>query len=209
LTQHRHPLGWVNDPAYVWSENSDDTLRCVPMQYTAAHRDHLRMRTYIRNRVPGGTYFFTVNLACRSGNTLLIEHIELLRKAYRATRIERPFETIAAVILPEHLHVIWRLPADDDDYPTRWRMLKSRFSHSIANTEIVKRSRALKCERGIWQRRYWEHTIQDNADLYRHIDYIHYNPVKHGWCETPVEWPFSTMRRYVERGLLSPDWGCP
>lgn len=179
------------------------------MKCAAAHYDHLRMRTYIRNRVPGGTYFFTVNLACRSENTLLIEHIELLRAAYRATRSERPFETIAAVILPEHLHVIWRLPTGDDDYPTRWRMLKSRFSHSITNTEVVKRSRALKGERGIWQRRYWEHTIQDNADLHHHIDYIHYNPVKHGCCETPVEWPFSTMRRYVERGLLLPDWGCP
>jgi putative transposase len=177
------------------------------MHYPVGRRDHVGMRTYIRNRVPGGTYFFTVNLALRSGNTLLVDNIDRLREAYRATCKERPFKTIAAVVLPEHLHVIWQLPANDFDYPTRWRMLKSRFSHAIANTEEIKQSRLQKGERGIWQRRYWEHTIRDETDLRRHIDYIHYNPVKHGWCKIATEWPFSTMQRYVDRGCLTTHWG--
>lgn len=166
------------------------------------------MRTYIRNRVPGGTYFFTVNLACRSGNTLLIDHIDDLRKAYRATCNERPFETIAAVVLPEHLHVIWRLPHDDDDYPTRWRLLKGRFSNSIMGKEDIGRSRVQKGERGIWQRRYWERTLRDDVELHRCVDYIHHNPVKHGWCASAAAWPFSTMRRDVDRGLLSSNRLC-
>ena len=177
------------------------------MHRLVTRRDHVWMRTYIRNRVPGGTYFFTVNLALRSGNTLLVDNIDRLREAYRATCKERPFETIAAVVLPEHLHVIWRLPANDDDYPTRWRMLKGRFSHAIANKEEIKKSRRQKGERGIWQRRYWEHTIRDDSDLHRHIDYIHSNPVKHGWCKVATEWPFSTIRQYVERGCLTTRWG--
>lgn len=165
------------------------------------------MRTFIRNRVPGGVYFFTVNLARRAENTLLIEHIDRLREAYRLTCRERPFETIAAVVLPEHLHVIWRLPEGDDDYSTRWRLLKGRFSHAIAPHEARHQSRLRKCERGIWQRRYWEHTIRDEADLHAHIDYIHYNPVKHGWCNAPTEWPFSTLHRHTNQGRPPADWG--
>jgi putative transposase len=140
--------------------------RCL-MEDAAGRDDHPRMRTYIRNRVPGGTYFFTVNLARRTGNKLLVERIDLLRNAYRATCRERPFETLAAVVLPEHLHVIWRLPPGDDDYPTRWRLLKGRFSHSVGCHHATRRSHKLKGELGIWQRRYWEHTIRDEADLHR------------------------------------------
>ena len=157
------------------------------------------MRTYIRNRTPGGLYFFTVNLARRSGNTLLVDHIEALRAAYRLTRAERPFETIAIVILPEHLHAIWRLPEGDDDYPTRWRLLKGRFSHAVACHESRNVSRLHKGERGIWQRRYWEHTLRDEDDLRNHIDYIHGNPVKHGLCAQPMDWPFSSLHRHIAR----------
>lgn len=164
------------------------------------------MRTFIRNRVPGGVYFFTVNLAYRAKNRLLIEHIDDFRKAYRLTCRERPFETIAAVVLPEHLHVIWQLPEGDEDYSTRWRLLKGRFSHAIAPHEPRHQSRLRKGERGIWQRRYWEHTIRDEADLHAHIDYIHYNPVKHGWCNAPTEWPFSTLHRHTAQGRLPADW---
>ena len=152
-----------------------------------------RMRTYIRNRVAGGTYFFTVNLAERRGNTLLVDHIDDLRKAIRDTRAERPFEIIAMVVLPEHIHAIWKLPEGDDDYPTRWRLLKGRFTHAIKGDERQSKSRQRRAERGIWQRRYWEHTIRDEHDLKAHIDYIHYNPVKHGLCATPVDWSFSTL----------------
>jgi len=164
------------------------------------------MRRYIRHRVPGGTYFFTVNLAHRSGNRLLIEHIAALREAYRRTCMERPFVTIAAVVLPEHLHVVWRLPEGDDDYSTRWRLLKGRFSHFIHARDASNRSRLHKEEREIWQRRYWEHTIRGNVDLARRIDYVHYNPVKHGWCKAPTDWPFSSVHRHVRQGLLPGDW---
>lgn len=165
------------------------------------------MRTYLRQRVPGGTYVFTVNLMRRTGNRLLVEHIDLLRDAYRRTCAERPFETLAIMVLPEHLHAIWRLPEGDDDYPMRWRLLKGRFSHALPGHGIASASHRRKGERGTWQRRYWEHTIRDADDLRTHVDYIHYNPVKHGWCERPREWPFSSLHRYIARGLLPANWG--
>lgn len=164
------------------------------------------MRTYLRNRVPGGTYFFTVNLAERKGNTLLVDRIDDLRYAIRATRAKRPFEIIAMVVLPDHLHAVWRLPEGDCDYSTRWRLLKGRFAHAVGCGERRSSSRLRKQERGIWQRRYWEHTIVDEHDLRTHIGYIHYNPVKHGLCAAPVDWPYSTFHRYVQNGWLPSNW---
>ena len=164
------------------------------------------MRTYLRNRVQGGTYFFTVNLAERKGNTLLIDRIDALRHAVRATRATRPFEIIAMVVLPEHLHAVWRLPEGDDDYSTRWRLLKGRFTHAVCGHERRSASRIRKLERGIWQRRYWEHTIRNEHDLRTHIDYTHCNPVKHGLCDTPASWPHSTFHRYARKGWLPVDW---
>ncbi len=163
------------------------------------------MRTYLRNRVSGGTYFFTVNLAERKGNTLLIDRMDALQDAVRATRAARPFEIIAMVVLPEHLHAVWRLPEGDDDYSTRWRLLKGRFSHAVCGDERRSSSRKRKSERGIWQRRYWEHTIRDEQDLRTHIAYVHYNPVKHGLCDAPGNWPHSTFHRYAREGWLSVD----
>jgi putative transposase len=163
------------------------------------------MANYRRNFVAGGSFFFTVNLAERT-SSLLTEHIELLREAFRYTRNRHPFEIDAIVVLPEHLHTIWTLPAGDCDYAMRWRLIKSRFSRSIPKDERISRSRLSKGERGIWQRRYWEHTLRDELDYARHVDYIHINPVKHGHVNSVAEWPYSSFHRYVEMGVYPANW---
>ena len=161
---------------------------------------------YRRADVRGGTYFFTVNLAERDGG-LLVEHVETLRTAVRTIREKHPFEIDAWVILPDHLHAIWTLPEGDNDFATRWMLIKSGFSRRIGRKERIAVSRAKKGERGIWQRRYWEHLIRDDQDYARHVDYIHYNPVKHGHVQQVRDWPHSTFHRHVERGAYSADWG--
>lgn len=162
---------------------------------------------YRRTLIEGGTYFFTVNLADR-GTDLLTAHIDSLRQAVREVRRKHPFEIVAWVVLPEHLHAIWTLPRGDDRYPVRWNQIKGAFSRRLPTGERVSSSRLRKRERGIWQRRFWEHCIQDEDDLQRHVDYIHYNPVKHGHVERVVDWPYSTFHRFVRRGWLPMDWGC-
>ncbi len=163
------------------------------------------MVLYRRNRVPGGTFFFTVTLADRRSR-LLTEHIDLLRGSWRAVRRVRPFETLAVVVLPEHLHAVWRLPASDDDYSGRWRAIKSGFTRRLARRGLSI-SRTASGEYRLWQRRYWEHTIRDDADLQHHVDYIHYNPVKHGLAVRVADWPYSSFHRYVRSGWLSGEWG--
>lgn len=137
------------------------------------------MTNYRRNFIPGGSYFFTVAIADRSSR-LLVEHIDLLRRAFSSVKDEQSFELTAIVVLPEHLHCIWTLPPGDADYPTRWKKIKAIFSRSLPWGEPRSASRTAKGERGIWQRRFWEHTLRDETDFRRHVDYIHYNPVKHG-----------------------------
>lgn len=171
------------------------------------HGSH--MRTYVRARIPGGVYFFTVNLAERRGNALLIERISALRAAFAATARERPFAMPAIVVLPDHLHCLWRLPPGDSDFPTRWRLIKSRFSRGLPNDERRSRSRLGKKERTIWQRRYWEHLICDDEDYRRHVEYIHYNPVKHGYVAEPRLWPYSSFAQWVARGDYLGAWGSP
>lgn len=164
------------------------------------------MRTYIRSHSLGGTYFFTVNLAQRKQNDLLVRHIDELRNACRYTKQRHPLTIEAMVVLPEHLHCIWRLPEGDDDYSLRWRLLKSHFSRHIEKGETVSASRLRKNERGLWQRRYWEHQIRDNTDFQRHLDYIHYNPVKHGYVNKATDWPYSSIHRWVKLGIYTKDW---
>jgi len=164
------------------------------------------MRTYKRLRVPGGCYFFTVNLAERQHNDLLIRHVNDLRAAFRQVRGDHPFTIDAIVILPEHLHCIWQLPPNDHDYSTRWRLIKSHFSRAIPDAEFISRSRLRKQERGIWQRRYWEHWIRDDQDYHTHLDYIHYNPVKHGLVRKAKDWPYSSFHRWVKRGVYPENW---
>ncbi len=164
------------------------------------------MPNYRRAWVPGGTCFFTVNLLERD-RRLLVEHIDGLRDAFRIACAARPFEIIAAVVLPDHLHCLWRLPTGDADNATRWRHIKSMFSRSLPMGERRSRRRVVKAERGIWQRRYWEHLIRDERDLMTHVDYIHYNPVKHGHVARVCDWPYSSFHRHVRSGALSADWG--
>ena len=164
------------------------------------------MPNYRRNRVPGGTYFFTVNLLHRK-SALLTEHIAALRQAVRVVRQRQPFHIDAWVVLPDHMHAIWTLPPGDAEYSHRWRAIKKAFSKSIPNLEYRSLVRIKRHERGIWQRRFWEHTIVDEADYSAHMDYIHYNPVKHGWAQTVAEWPFSSFHRLVELGVYTADWG--
>jgi putative transposase len=164
------------------------------------------MTSYRRNFVPGASYFFTVNLANRRSRVLTTQ-IDLLRSAFRYGRARRPFITEAVVVLPDHLHAIWTLPAGDADFAIRWRLIKSMFSRSIPPLERVSESRKAKGERGIWQRRYWEHTIRDEGDFARHVDYIHYNPVKHRHVTRVVDWPYSSFHRMVRLGIYPTDWG--
>src|SRR5262249_15774863 len=141
----------------------------------------LIMRTYKRIRTCGATYFFTVALATRRNTTPLIDHIPELRAAFRAVLHDHAFELQAIVVLPYPPHCLWSLPQGDDDFPMRWRLIKSSFSQALPSDESISCSRRRKAERGIWQRRYWEHLIRDELDWQRHVDYIHYNPVKHGY----------------------------
>ncbi len=162
------------------------------------------MVLYRRNRVAGGTYFFTVTLRNRSSDTL-VQHVDLLRDAFRSVRTERPFTIDAIVILPEHLHTIWTLPEGDADYSGRWRAIKSRFAHALRTTG-VSLTRDNRGEYRLWQRRFWEHTIRDERDYAHHVAYCHWNPVKHGLVQRLADWPYSSFHRYVRLGLLPSDW---
>ena len=163
------------------------------------------MAEYRRNRVEGGCYFFTVNLSCR-GSDLLVLEIEALRGAVRAARGRHPFAIDAWVVLPDHMHCIWTLPARDSDFPARWRMIKALFSRAVAVVGDRRASLVGKREVGIWQRRYWEHTIRDAADHAAHVDYVHFNPVRHGLVAHAGDWAFSSFGRCVARGIYPADW---
>jgi len=162
------------------------------------------MPRYVRAK-DGSVFFFTVVLADRSSG-LLVDEIDRLRQVYRTIQQRRPFETIAVCVLPDHVHAVWALPEDDADFSTRWSLIKSGFSRGLGSSSRSA-SKVAKREKGIWRRRYWEHAIRDDADLERHVDYIHFNPVKHGHVARVADWPHSSFHRYVERGLLPVDWG--
>jgi putative transposase len=164
------------------------------------------MSKYRRFFVQGGTYFFTVALADRSAD-LLVRHIDLLRRAYDAVQRRLPFETSAICILPDHLHALWSLPESDSDFPRRWSLIKSGFSRALSPPSNRSASKVARREKGIWQRRYWEHAIRDDSDFARHIDYIYYNPVKHGLVSKVSDWRYSSFHRDVVSGLLPRDWG--
>jgi putative transposase len=163
------------------------------------------MVRYRRNFVAGATYFFTVTLADRASHALT-DYVDALRTSFRAVRRNHPFEIDAVVILPDHLHLIVTLPAEDADFSTRIRMIKRSFTDAVVKMGITI-PRHPNGEYALWQRRFWEHTIRDDADFERHVDYIHFNPVKHGLVTKVCDWPYSSFHRYVRRGLLSDDWG--
>jgi putative transposase len=163
------------------------------------------MSRYRRARVEGGIFFFTLALADRSSD-ILVREVDRLRRVYGLVAKRHPFETIAICILPDHLHAIWALPDGDAHFSLRWSLVKGGFSRGLtAGTRTA--SKIAKREKGIWQRRYWEHAIRDDADLERHVDYIHFNPVKHGHVTRVCDWPHSSFHRYVARGILPADWG--
>ncbi len=161
---------------------------------------------YRRSNLKGGTYFFTVNLAERHRG-LLVENVDFLRTAVKSVKQRHPFDIDAFVVLPDHLHTIWTLPQGDADYATRWMLIKVAFSKQIPKGERLNPSRIAKGERGIWQRRYWEHTIRDTDDFARHVDCIHYNPVKHGYVDCAEEWVYSSIHRYIAAGIVPRGWG--
>ena len=164
------------------------------------------MSWYRRLKIEGGIFFFTVALADRTDD-LLVRHVDRLRRMYQAVHARRPFETIAICILPDHIHAVWSLPVGDKDYARRWSLIKSSFSRGLPYDATRTRSKIRKREKGLWQRRYWEHAIRDDADLARHVDYTHFNPVKHGYVSRVCDWPHSSFHRFVECGLLAADWG--
>jgi putative transposase len=164
------------------------------------------MTEYRRPRTPGATWFFTVNLAERGGNIWLITHVDALRRSFALVRRRYPFHIEAIVILPDHLHCLWRLPGGDADNATRWGLIKAGFSRGMPQSERINASRRARGERGIWQRRFWEHQIRNEDDYAAHMDYIHYNPAKHGHAETAAAWPYSSFHSCVAKGLYPLDW---
>ena len=164
------------------------------------------MSHYRRDHTPGATWFFTTNLADRQSD-LLVRHIDQLREAWRHVPATHPFETLAVCILPDHIHTLWRLPEGDSNYALRWRLIKSRFTRGLPAASARTKSQLDRGESGLWQRRYWEHAIRNERDLQAHVDYIHFNPVKHGHVEQVKDWPHSSFHRFVTAGHLPIDWG--
>ena len=164
------------------------------------------MSNYRRAWRPGGTYFFTVALLKRRGNDLLIREIDLLRRVVADVIARHPFRIHGWVVLPDHLHCVIELPAGDCDFATRWRLIKIGFSKGLPKLEHRSAVRVRRGERGIWQRRYWEHLIRDEADYRAHMDYVHINPLKHGLVERVSDWPYSTFHRLVGQGAYPADW---
>ena len=164
---------------------------------------------YRRAINPGGTFFFTLVTEQRRPLLASQESIAVLREAFRSVKAHRPFQIDAIVILPEHLHCIWTLPIHDADFATRWRLVKTWFTkHRDPALRVpANQARRTRKEQAIWQHRYWEHQIRDEVDFTRHVEYIHFNPVKHGHVSTPIEWPYSSFHRHVAAGIYPADWG--
>ena len=169
------------------------------------------MPNYKRVRLEGGTYFFTVVTMNRMPILTTPLARRCLSKAFALTKKRYPFKLKAICLLPDHLHCVWTLPESDSDYSTRWSFLKGTFTRLYLNGGGVQgtknASRKVRHEAGIWQRRLWEHLIRDDKDYYNHLDYLHYNPVKHGLVKSPAEWKWSTFAKYVKAGLYDEDWG--
>ncbi len=154
---------------------------------------------YKRLRVEGGTYFFTVVTHRRRPVFEDSKRVEIYRACLADVRRRHPFDVRAEVILPDHLHTIWTLPAGDADFSMRWRQIKSHFTRLMRRADQTSAS--------YWQSRFWEHLIRDDADYHRHADYIHLNPVRHGYVSAPSEWRHSTFHEWVARGHYDQDWG--
>jgi putative transposase len=155
---------------------------------------------YRRSRVPGGSWFFTVVTRDRYPFFRKPVVVALLRHALRTVMRRLPFTLDAIVVLPDHLHCIWTLPDGDMDYSTRWRLVKSSVTRHTQTAFA-------NCAGSVWQHRYWEHRLRNPADYRAHVDYIHYNPVKHGYVDKPVNWPYSSLALYAAKGVYPAEWG--
>jgi len=164
---------------------------------------------YRRSQTPGGSYFFTVVTYRRRKFLCEPDNVELLRTAFRTVKSIHPFTIDAFVLLPEHLHCIWTLPADDKNYSMRWNAIKNYFTRHCSDRYRLPASPSQKRKRAqtIWQPRYWEHQIRDDLDFEKHCDYVHWNPVKHGLVASPKDWPYSSFHRFVNLGIYPPNWG--
>ena len=162
------------------------------------------MVNYRRATVPGATCFFTVTLRDRR-SSILVEQIAAFREALQTARRARPFRIDAMAVLPDHIHAVWTLPPDDQDYSGRWRLIKAGFTRAMRERGVPLHADR-RGEYGLWQRRFWEHLIRDDTDFARHVDYIHFNPVRHGLVERPVDWPWTSLHRYIRQGIVPPDW---
>ncbi|HEX3659397.1 MAG TPA: transposase [Pirellulales bacterium] len=169
------------------------------------------MSEYHRYFIPGGTYFFMLVTERRAPLFAQASAREMLGRIFRDCLQRDPFDVIAIVLLPDHLHALWALPTGDDRYSRRWQFIKREFTRAWlacgGSEQPRSKSRLIQRRRGVWQRRFWEHMIRDEADLEAHFDYIHYNPVKHGLTTCPSDWPWSTFHRWVRAGHYPPDWG--
>ena len=174
---------------------------------------------YRRAKVKGGSYFFTVVTFNRLKIFAIPKNVDLLKSSILKVMQRHPFKIQAFVLLPDHLHCIWTLPPQDSDFSTRWRLIKSNFSRKFDHNSVSRvdgrtptmdvylASRRMKKEKSVWQRRFWEHLIRNQEDLNRHIEYIHYNPVKHGLANAPADWEYSSFRRFVNKGIYDKGWG--
>ena len=191
-------------------DNLRNTRACEHAPYHPRSEATL-MSWYRRWRQEGGVYFFTVVTYGRRPILVTPDARPLLHAAIETTQAERPFQLHAVVLLPEHLHCLWILPPDDSDFATRWRLIKTRFTQAFLDTgyrEPARNpSRRKRQEHAIWQRRFGEHLIRGEDDWKRHLDYIHYNPVKHGLAKAPNDWEYSSFQKFVKLGEYDAKWG--
>ena len=166
------------------------------------------MATFRRSITPGATYFFTVNTYGRQRVLTEESCYRALQSAMHDVKSKHPFITNAFVVLPDHLHCIWTLPPGDADYSRRWNIIKRLVSQatSAALQKPLSASRRARGELGLWQRRFWEHQIRDDLDFEMHVNYLHWNPVKHGHAARVADWPYSSFARFVARGVYPRDW---
>ncbi|MBI3777770.1 MAG: transposase [Gammaproteobacteria bacterium] len=166
------------------------------------------MATFRRSTIAGATYFFTVNTDRRQKVLTRPLFYQALKQSLEAVKKKYPFVIEAFVLLPDHLHCIWTLPENDADYSTRWNIIKRSVSQQVRDSTMapVSPSKRKRGELGLWQRRFWEHRIREERDFEKHVEYIHWNPVKHGYVKRVCDWPYSSFHRFVARGIYPLDW---
>ena len=170
------------------------------------------MPNWRRAIVPGGTFFFTVVADQRRPIFASEPARTILGNVIRESQSTHPFEILAIVLLQDHLHTIWEMPRGDANYSARWQWIKTQFTQRWleqgGSETIISKGRKSDGRRGVWQPKFWEHTIEDDDDFDSHFDYVHYNPVKHGLCACPKDWPASSFHRWVKQDVYAVDWAC-